>query len=452
MIKKSTATASGDQWSSRWGFILAATGAAVGLGNIWRFPYMAGENGGSAFVILYLLFVAVIGVPIMIAEFSIGRSARKNPVTSLKNLAQANGHSKHWGLLGWWGALALLLTLSFYSVVSGWSIAYLYKTLIGQFQNTNPQAINQNWQQFLSNPWQLLGWHTLFMLLTLTVIAMGVKKGLERATKIMMPGLYLILIVLVCYAAIRGDFSAAVRFLFQFDYHKITPSVVIAAMGHAFFTLALGAGALLTYGAYIPKKINLIRSTFIIATLDALVALFAGLAIFPIVFANHLPPSSGPGLMFISLPDSFSHMPYGSLIGGLFFLLLLFAAWTSSINLAEPLVVILREKLKISRIKATFIIGSIAWLLGIGSVLSFNVWQNVRLQHFTLFDLATNIPTDFLLPLGGIGFAIFAGWVMSRQQTESEINTKTGIYTIWRLLIRYIAPLGVLCVFLGVLW
>ncbi len=439
-----------DQWSSKWAFILAATGAAVGLGNIWRFPYMAGMNGGSAFVLLYLVFVIGMGLPIMIAEFVIGRRARQNPVDALATLAQEEKHTRHWGMLGWWGALGLLLTLSFYSVVSGWSIYYLFHAFSGSFANANPTQISHTWTAFLSNPWKLLGFHSLFMCLTIGVIIAGVQQGLERATKLMMPALYLILIALVIFAAHEGDFGKAFHFLFDFHLDKINTTIVIAAMGHAFFTLALGAGAMLTYGAYIPKRVQLVRSVFIVAGLDVLVAVLSGLAIFPIVFAFHLAPQSGPGLMFETLPITFAHISWGSFVGGLFFILLLFAAWTSSINIAEPLIVIAMNRLKLTRAKSALLIGFLAWFFGIGSVLSFNLWQKVKLfGHYTVFDIATNVPTDIILPLGGFGFAVFAGWVMSRRKTQEEVATYSPVYKIWRFLVRYVAPIAILIVFIS---
>jgi len=437
-----------DQWSSKWAFILAATGAAVGLGNVWRFPYMAGTHGGSAFVIMYLIFVIIIGLPIMIAEILIGRHARQNPVNALETLAKESRHSLKWKWLGWWGALALLLVLSFYSVVSGWSIAYLIKSLSAHFSGLSPTAISTTWTAFLSSPGRLIAWHTAFMGLTISVIIRGVQQGLEQATKYMMPALYLTLISLVIYAGFEGDFKQALHFLFDFNWNKITPSIVISAMGHAFFTLALGAGAMLTYGAYVPKRVNIASAVGIVALLDILVALLSGMAIFPLVFLYHLAPNSGPGLMFVTLPIAFAHIPAGAIIGGLFFILLLFAAWTSSINLAEPMVIILMHQFKLSRNKAALLVGVSAWLIGLGSALSFNIWSHVRLFHkFTIFNIATNIPTDIILPLGGLGFALFAGWIMKEIMTRSEISQK--IYPLWRFLIRYIAPTGIFIVFLS---
>jgi len=446
-MKESRNTLIKTQWSSKWAFILAATGAAVGLGNVWRFPYMAGTNGGSAFVILYLACVLLIGLPIMISEILIGRQSRQDAVSALENLAAQCHHKKSWKWLGWWGAVALILVLSFYSVVSGWSIAYFFRALNGHFAGLTAEAIEQNWQYFLSNPWRLIAWHTLFMSLTIGVTVKGVQDGLERTTKYLTPTLFLILFILVAYAGLEGAFRHTLHFLFDFKIEKITPAIIIAAMGHAFLTLALGGGAMLTYGAYVPKRVNLAFSVSIVALLDLLVATLSGLAIFPLVFAYHIAPTSGPGLMFVALPLAFAHIPAGAIIGALFFLLLLFAAWTSSINLAEAPTVILMNRFNMSRKKSALMIGGIAWFIGLGSALSFNVWRNVKLFHqFTLFDLATNIPTDLLLPIGGLGFSIFAGWVMTKKMSQQEVSP--GIYRIWLLLTRYWVPIAIILIFI----
>lgn len=436
-----------DTWSSKWAFILAATGAAVGLGNVWRFPYMAGTHGGSAFVLIYLLCVIFFGLPIMISELLIGRRARQNSISAMSTLAVEAGSTPNWNIVAVLGAIALIMILSFYSVVSGWAIAYILKSITGTFHNLNPEQIGAVWGNFLASPWQLLLFHSIFMVLTIGVIVRGVQKGLERATKIMMPALYIILFCLVIYAASVGNFRQAAHFLFDFDTSKITTDTVIAAMGHAFFTLALGAGAMLTYGIYVPKRVNLAQAVTIVAGLDVLVAILSGLAIFPLVFADHLAPNSGPGLMFVTLPISFAHMPGGSFVGALFFILLLFAAWTASINLGEPLVVIAMKFFKWSRLKSGVIVGFCAWLLGFTSLLSFNVWQNVKLfGKFTAFDIATNVPTDLILPIGGLGYAIFTGWIMAKAATRDEVSKK--VYPVWRFLVRYLAPAGILIIFI----
>tara|TARA_A100001015_G_scaffold22252_1_gene25293 strand:+ start:986 stop:2335 length:1350 start_codon:yes stop_codon:yes gene_type:complete len=443
---KKTAQTVQAQWSSKWAFIFAATGAAVGLGNIWRFPYLMGSNGGSAFLVLYIIFLCILGLPILMSEILIGRHARQNSIDAMSSLAVAHRHSPSWKWVSIWGALALIIVLSFYSVVSGWSIAYLWHSISVGFQHTTQTQATHTWQKLISNPWQLLLWHTIFMSLTIGVIILGVEKGLERATKFMMPALYLILFILVAVAAHVGHFSKAWHYLFQFDTHAITVKTAVSALGQAFFTLAIGAGAMLTYGAYAPQKTSIPFTVSVVAVFDVLVALLSGLAIFPLVFAFHLPISSGPNLMFVTLPLAFSHVALGNVIAMLFFLLLLFAAWTSSINLAEPLVLVLMQKMGLSRSKAAKIIGFIAWTIGIANILSFNVWKHIHIFHQSIFDFNANMATNIILPLGGLGYAIFAGWILPKKITQSEIQSK--IYPIWRFLIRYIAPAAIIIIFI----
>lgn len=442
-------------WTSRWGFILAATGAAVGLGNIWKFPYMAGDNGGGAFVMVYLVCVLLIGIPVMAAEILIGRRAQKNSVDALSHLAKESGHSPSWQLLGWWGLAGLLLTLSFYSVVAGWSIDYLAKSLGGDFVGLNAHQVQGQWRHFLASPWQLLLFHSIFMFLTMWVVARGVQKGLEWGSRIMMPLLFLLLFVLVGFSVVTSgpSFMKSVHYLFDFRFNQITGAVVINALGHAFFTLAIGVGAMSVYGSYLPKNVSIGRSIFIIVILDVLVALLAGLAIFPILFKYHLSPSQGPGLMFIALPITFAKMEAGRWIGSFFFALLLFAAWTSSINIAEPLVALLFEKTKLSRVKASVLVGLLAWGLGICSVLAFNVWSHVKIfGHFDVFTFITDTSTNIFLPVGGIFYAIFVGWIMKRKFSRDELSLPhPSVYWIWRILIRYIAPIAIFVVFVTAL-
>lgn len=443
-------TTSREHWTSRIGFILAATGAAVGLGNIWKFPYMAGDNGGSAFVLVYLLCVAIIGVPLMLAEMIIGRRGQQNPVTSLYNLAKEAHKSTHWTIIGWIGATTLILVLSFYSVVAGWSIAYLIRAWMGTFNQLNDAAINALWQNFLANPWQLLFWHGIFMIMTMWVVAKGVQSGLERASKILMPGLFLILFILDIYAYFNGDFASGFNFLFAFKLQKVSPEIVISAMGHAFFTLAIGAGCMLVYGSYLTRDIRLSGAVMTIVILDVLVAILAGLAMFPIVFAHHLTPQGGPGLMFEVLPIAFAKMLGGQFFGGLFFILLLFAAWTSSISIAEPLVILLTERHGFKRVTASLWVGLMGWVLGIASLLSFNVWRNFKLlDHWTVFTAITDLATNILLPLGGLGYALFAGWVMNKKIVAKELGTRPFLFKIWLYLVRYVAPLGILLIIIN---
>lgn len=438
-------------WGSRFGFIMATAGAAIGLGNIWKFPYMAGNNGGGVFVVTYLVFVLLIGIPAMIAELLIGRRGRQNSVNSLATLAIAANKSASWQQLGWLGSLTLLMVLSFYSVVAGWSIAYLFYTLQGLFVEATPQTILGIWQQLLASPLALIGWNTVFMFLTMLVVALGVNKGIEQASRWMMPGLFIILIFLVIYAGLEGNFVEACHFLFSFKIDDLTSRAVIDALGQAFFSLATGAGAILIYGSYLDKKTDLVKTVLIISVLNVIVAILAGLAIFPLVFSNHLTPESGPGLMFHILPIAFSHMPGSTIIGTLFFILLLFAAWTSSISLGEPLVALLKERWQISRLRGSIYIGALAWVIGLASVFSFNLWQDVKVfDRWGVFQVLTDLPTNILLPVGAFLFCIFAGWVMRAKDVREEFHAESAfLYYVWRISIRYIAPAGILVVFIA---
>jgi len=443
------------RWSSRFSFIMATTGAAVGLGNIWKFPYMAGENGGGAFVLLYLIFIILIGIPTLMGEILIGRLGQENAVNTLRKLALKVKHSPAWGLLGWWGSAGLILVLSFYSVIGGFSIGYLVVAWTGGLQKfTSAQEVQLFWENFLADPFNLLSWHTLFMLFTLGVVACGVKNGLERASKILMPALFLVLIILMIYSIKVGDVHRAVQFLLVPHPAALTASTVIYALGHAFFTLALGAGAMLVYGSYLPKDTRIGSNICIIAALDVFVALIAGIAIFSIVFAYDLPLASGPGLMFKILPIAFAEMPAGEWFGGLFFLLLWFAAWTSSISMAEPLVVLLEERTSLKRGMASLVVGSVCWGLGILALLSFNLFQNIRLLgKFTIFEAMADLTTNIILPLGGLFFAIFAGWVLKPKDAKAGLLMNSALaFNIWRFLVRYVAPLGISISFIWNFW
>jgi len=435
-------------WSSRMAFIIATTGAAVGLGNIWRFPYIAGQNGGGAFVLVYVLCVIAIGIPLMLAEMIIGKRGQRNPVDSLKHLAKENGHSHHWKWVGVLGLVALTVILSFYSVIGGFSLYYLLHGLMGSFNHATPESVMTIWHKLISNPGQLILWHTLFMGMTMLVISAGVVNGLERATKIMMPALYIILFILVGYSASIGHFHQAVRYLFHPNWHAITIHVVINAMGHAFFTLALGAGALLTYASYTKPKATLLSPIIPVVILDILVAFLSGLAIFPLVFAFHLAPTSGPGLMYQALPIAFSHIHLGQWVGVLFFMLLLFSAWTSSINLAEPMIATITQRKLTSRRKAAWLVGFIAWLLGLLSIFSFNVWSDFNWHHLSVFDLITTLSTDYLLPIGGLGFALFAGWIMAPDSLKTGICQSPVVFKAWLWITRVIAPIAIIIIML----
>jgi NSS family neurotransmitter:Na+ symporter len=444
------------QWSSRLAFILAATGSAVGLGNIWKFPYIAGENGGGAFVLIYLVCIAVIGIPIMMAEVLIGRRGRQSPINTMRSLAKEANASRAWVLLGGAGVLAGFLILSYYSVIAGWALSYVFRTGSGLFEGLTADGVQAIFTNLVTDPERLLAWHTIFMIMTMVVVARGVSGGLEKAVRLLMPTLFVLLFVLVGYAWNSGGFEQGVSFLFQPDFSKITANGILIAMGHAFFTLSLGMGAIMVYGSYLPDDASIAKTSIVVSLMDTLVALLAGLAIFPIVFANGLEPGAGPGLIFQTLPIAFGHMQYGAFFGMLFFVLLVFAAWSSSISLIEPAVAWLVENKGMTRIFASVVAGVVTWLFGLLTVLSFNLWSEVKLlssievfRDSTIFDLLDYLTANIMLPLGGLLIAIFAAWKMSRESTVDELGMGDRFfYPLWRFLVRYITPIAVILVFL----
>ncbi len=437
------------QWSSKLVFILAATGSAVGLGNIWKFPYMAGENGGGAFVLVYLLAIALLGLPIMMAEVMLGRRGRQSPINTMRTLIQEAGAPVPWVLLGWMGVVAGVLILSFYSVIAGMTCAYTVRAIGGGFAGIDAVGAKAVLGGLLSDPERLLAWHTLFMVMVVVVAARGVRSGLEQAVKFMMPALFILLLILLGYAVVAGDFAAGVRFMFAVDMQAITPTVILDAMGQAFFTLSLGMGAIMVYGSYLPERTSIAGTSLTVAAADTLVAILAGLALFPIVFAYGLAPDRGFGLIFETLPLAFGAMPGGVLIGTAFFLLLVFAAWTSAISLLEPIVAWLVENRGLSRVMASAGAGIVIWLIGIGTVLSFNLWAKFTPGGRTIFDWLDFLTSNIMLPLGGLLIAVFAGWVLPRTAAREEMALDGVLFAIWLFLVRYIAPTLVLLVFLS---
>jgi len=440
------------QWSSRWVFIMAATGSAVGLGNVWRFPYLVGESGGGAFVLVYLACIALVGLPLLIAEVMLGRRGRRSPINTMRALARDEGLSEGWVGLGWLGVGAGFLILSFYSVVAGWSLAYVFMMISGSFAGANAETTAAAFEALLASPGKLLFWHTLFLVLTVSVVARGVSGGLERAVRFLMPCLFLLLLVMVGYAIGNGAFDRAVEYLFRADFSKLTPASLLDALGQAFFSLSLGMGAIMIYGSYLPSDASIPQTSIMIAAADTCVALLSGLAIFPIVFAYGLAPESGPGLVFQTLTIPFGHMWGGQVFGTLFFLLLAVAGWTSAISLLEPAVAWLVENLGTSRLRACLLIGLAAWVMGVGSLLSFNLTSDLTLFGKNFFDLVEFVSANVMLPLGGLLIAIFAGWRMSRASAVEELGMgESRGFALWQLLVRYVAPVAVLLIFLNIL-
>ena len=437
-------------WSSRFVFIMAAVGSAVGLGNIWKFPYITGENGGGAFVLVYLACIAVIGLPLMMSEVMVGRRGGKSPIGTMAVVAKAEGRSKHWVGVGIMATLAACLILSFYSVIAGWTMPYIISAMSGSFSDISAEDSGALFGGLLASPWQLLLWHSIFMGLTVLVSAGGVRHGLERAVTKLMPALFILLLILVGYAATTGHFGEAVSFLFKPDFSALTAEAILTALGHAFFTLSLASGAMMAYGAYLPKHVSIARTAVVIAVMDTGVALLAGLAIFPIVFAHGLAAGEGPGLIFVTLPVAFGQMPGGGFFATLFFVLLLFAAWTSSISMLESLVSYLNEK-GIGRVKAAIGGGLAAWLVGITTLLSLNVWSDftpldmfARFEGKTLFDLYDYLTANIMMPVVALLIAVFVGWKMKPEHSASELG---AWHKVWFPVVRYLTPIALLIVF-----
>ncbi|MEJ2129079.1 MAG: sodium-dependent transporter [Woeseiaceae bacterium] len=435
-------------WSSRMAFILAVTGSAVGLGNIWRFPYIVGENGGGAFVLVYLACVVVIGMPVMMSEILMGRRGRRNPIKTMEMLGAEEGKSGNWKVVGAMGVIAGVVILSFYSVIGGWTLAYVFKSASGAFTDATAAQVGAISNNFTGS-WKSLGfYHTVFMGLSIFVVARGVERGLEQAVRFMVPALLLMMIVLLGYSINSGYFEQGVAFLFSADWDKLTWDSVLAAMGQAFFTLSIGMGAVMAYGAYLPEETSIPGSATAVAVADTSIALLAGLVIFPLVFANGLNPGEGPGLVFATLPMAFGQMPGGVFFATIFFILLTFAAWTSAISLMEPAVAWIMERFSKSRAQAAVMIGLLIWVAGFGSVLSFNELAEFTFWRGTILDNLDHIALNIMLPLGGLLIVIFAGWFMCRNSTAEELGGASNIYSLWRFLARIVAPIGILFVFL----
>jgi NSS family neurotransmitter:Na+ symporter len=434
-------------WVGKWTFILAATGSAVGLGNIWGFPYKAGTNGGGAFVLIYLGCIVIIGLPIMFSEIIIGRRSGNSPINAMRKVAIDSGQTQAWQLVGWSGIFAGALILSFYSVIAGICLNYIFIAV----SSSGAISASEEFGNVISSPINLLFWHTLFMVLTTLIVAAGVKDGIGRMVKILMPMLGFLMIFMVIYSIINGDFNRAMSFLFAPDFSNVTSDTVLQAMGQAFFSLSLGMGSIMAYGAYMPKNQDITSTSFTVASLDTLIAILAGLAIFPIIFAFNLEPGSGPGLVFVSMLSAFNQMQFGQLIGPLFFILLSVAALSSSISLLEPGVAYLSEEGILSRGQAAIVISFFVWVLGIGSALSFNVWSDFHLiSEKNFLDSMDFLANQILLPLGGMLIAIFVGWFMKESLIKEEIGAiNPVIYYLWRFFVRFLAPACVAYIFLS---
>ncbi|AWB67733.1 sodium-dependent transporter [Saccharobesus litoralis] len=448
-----TKTSIHGQWSSRFTYILAATGAAVGLGNIWKFPYIMGENGGGAFVLVYLLCILLIGIPVMMAEVLIGKSGRQSPGASLQFLVGKVKASRFWVISGWIGVLAGFLILSFYAVIAGWAFAYIFKSASGEFIDKTPEQVGEIFGSFISNPNELMIWSGVILALTAFVVGRGVEKGLEKAVSYAMPIMFALLIVIAIYAAKVGEFASAFSFMFTPDFSKLTIDGALEALGHAFFSLSLASGIMIMYGAYLPKDVSIIKSSIWISIADTLVALIAGLAIFPIVFANNMEPGAGPGLIFQTLPIAFEQMPMGTAFGTVFFIMLVFAAFTSAIALIESSVAWLVERFAMKRWQAAVTASSVLWLLGVGTIYSFvsDSWAHINIAGWqtSIFDALDYFTSKLLLPIGGLLISLFVAWVLNREFLQTELNLKGKAFELWYATLKFIAPCIIIFVFLN---
>lgn len=438
------------RWSSRWLFVLAAAGSAVGLGNIWKFPYIAGENGGGAFVLIYLVCVAFVGAPIMISEVMLGRKGRASPINTMGTLAKQASASGRWGFVGWMGVLAGVLILSYYAVIAGWALNYVWLTASGTFDAASAQVATSTFDQLQQDPLQMVAWHSLFIFITIWIVARGVSRGLETAIRWFMPLLFVLLLVLLGYSASSGGFAQGWAFMFDFNWDVVGPETWLIAMGQAFFTLSLGMGTMMAYGAYVPDDSHIGSTVLTIVVLDTFVAVAAGLAIFPLVFVNGLEVGQGPGLMFVTLPLAFGQLPMGALFGTVFFVLVSFAAIISAISLTEPAIAYLVEEYNAKRSRVAVSLGVFCWLLGLGTVFSFNIWADVKpLFGLNFFEIVDQLSQNIMLPLGGLLIALFAVWVLPQNIVREQLQVRSDrIMLVWRVVGGVIAPLGVAAVFI----
>lgn len=438
-------------------FLMAAVGAAVGLGNIWKFPYLTGQNGGSAFVLVYLLSIIFVALPILIAEIMLGRWGAQSPPNAMKIAARDQGRSPGWSLIGWLGMLVAYLIATYYSVIAGWSVVYIFKNGDGNFSGQNAEAISAEFNALLASPSQLTLWHGIFMLITTAILVRGVQRGIESTVKIVMPLLFILLLAMVAYGAVEGDMTAALHFMFDFDLSAITGKVVLMAVGQAFFSIGVAMGLMMGYGAYLGREISIARSAVIICGMDTLVALIAGIAIFPIVFANGLDPADGPGLIFISLPIAFGNVPGGILFGTLFFILLFFAALTSVIGTLEPMIAWWQERFDMKRHLAAALVCFSVFVLGMGTVFSFNLWSEWRplgfIERFAnlgYFELLDYVTANLMMPLGGLLLAIFVGWKIKPEAIQEQLNIERAwFFKTWFLLLRWLVPVSIAAIFLS---
>lgn len=417
-----------EHWGSRFGFIMAAVGSSVGLGNLWRFPYTAGENGGSAFIIIYLVCVLFLGLPLLMAEYAVGRKGQRSAISGIRHIAETEGKSGAWILMGWLGAVTALAIFSFYIVVATWVFDFIPQAFSGRFAGFDADASAANFGETIGNRGEILLYLAGFLVLNVVIVARGIHGGIERAAEILMPAFFLMLLGMVVFALIAGDAAAAASFLLSPDFSRVGFGTFLSAVGQAFFSIGVGTCLMVTYGAYLTRETRIPQSSGLVAGADTFVALIAGFAIFPIVFGFGLAPGAGGGLFFVTMPVAFGQMAGGAIIGGIFFTLALFAAFTSSISLFEVGVSWLEDQPWISRAQGAALLGLIMFAMGVGYVY-YGAW----------IDHVDFITGSILLPLGGLLMSLFAGWVLSRSSIAAELG-EGGVVSFVRVMLRYIVP------------
>jgi NSS family neurotransmitter:Na+ symporter len=439
--------ANSESWSGGAGFILANIASAVGLGSIWKFPYEVGTNGGSAFVFCYLLGVVVVVLPLMLAELALGRHGRSDAIGSIRNVVVAADASTHWRFVGILGVVAGFLILSFYSVIGGWAVAYLVDTLGTELPAGTAQDAQARFDALLESPLKLAFYHLIFMTMTWAVVARGIAHGIETAARILMPLLLSLMAALALYAGLEGDFVGTLRYLFAFNADQLKPHTAVEALGLGFFSIGVGLCAMITYAAYAPASINLRQVAIITVVSDTVISFMAGFAVFPLVLAEKLDPSSGPGLIFTTLTIAFARMPFGRIAAIAFFLLLVVAALGSAISLLELAVAPLRNALGWSRLRASLFCALMCWVTGLATVLSFNIWASWKplamvplFASATVFDLIDHLTSNLLLPLSGLGIAIIVGWVVPGRVLTQELGLSGCALSLLQWLLRYLVP------------
>lgn len=444
-----------EHWGSRFGFVMAAAGSAIGLGNIWRFPYLAGDNGGGAFIVIYLIAVFLIGFTVMLSEFAIGRAGQLNAIGSFRKLAPGTP----WWITGAFGVLAAFLILSFYGVVAGWTMAYVWMTVTGSLSGVPSDQLPEIFVGFITNPTQPIIWQAIFMILTVGIVVAGIKGGIEKWSKILMPAIFVILFILVLRGLTLEGGLAGVSFILKPDFSQITGSAVLAALGQAFFSLSLGMGTMITYGSYLEKKENMPSSAATVIGLDTGIAVLAGFAIFPALFAVGLEPEQGPGLVFMVLPAVFDTLPLGIFFGTIFFILLAIAALTSAISILEVVVAFIKDQYNVARSFTAIVVGFIIFLVGVTASLSMGPWDHILLPFpgaeagLSLFDFYDQFSAKILLPVGGMLICLFTVWVWKTQNAFKEITNNGQLDFVWlpafKIMAGVVAPMVILIVLLN---